>query len=128
MINMLTSIVVPNLDTSGKVTEQKGISIVGSFGTGKSHLMSVISSVAEDDSLLQSVHNDKIKQEFAGFCRFSFRRRISILVPSEDLIIKFSSIANHIIKKSELLKNQIQLLQQARDKLLPRLMSGEMEM
>lgn len=54
-------------------------------------------------------------------------RRISILVPSEDLIIKFSSIANHIIKKSELLKNQIQLLQQARDKLLPRLMSGEME-
>ena len=41
--------------------------------------------------------------------------------------IKFSSIANHIIKKSELLKNQIQLLQQARDKLLPRLMSGEME-
>ena len=30
-------------------------------------------------------------------------------------------------KKSELLKNQIQLLQQARDKLLPRLMSGEME-
>jgi hypothetical protein len=161
MINMLTSIVVPNLDTSGKVTEQKGISIVGSFGTGKSHLMSVISSVAEDDSLLQSVHNDKIKQEFAGFHSdekyFGFiyttiasgyfnqeknryatgatqvsltnegLRRISILVPSEDLIIKFSSIANHIIKKSELLKNQIQLLQQARDKLLPRLMSGEME-
>lgn len=54
-------------------------------------------------------------------------RRISILVPTEDLIIKFSSIVNHIIKKSELLKNQIQLLQQARDKLLLRLMSGEME-
>ena len=54
-------------------------------------------------------------------------KRIEILVPTENLIIKFSTIANHIIKKSELLKNQIQLLQQARDKLLPRLMSGEME-
>lgn len=67
MINLLSSVVVPNLDTSGKVTEQKGISIVGSFGTGKSHLMSVISSVAEDADLLQYVHNDKIKQEFEAF-------------------------------------------------------------
>lgn len=67
MITVLTSIVVPNLDTSGKVTEQKGIAIVGSFGTGKSHLMSVISSVAEDETLLQSVHNDKIRQEFEAF-------------------------------------------------------------
>lgn len=67
MVNMLVSQVVPNLDTSGTVTEQKGISIVGSFGTGKSHLMSVISSVAEDESLLNSIHNEKIKQEFEAF-------------------------------------------------------------
>ena len=67
MINLLSSVVVPNLDTSGKVTEQKGISVVGSFGTGKSHLMSVISSVAEDADLLQYVHNDKIKQDFEAF-------------------------------------------------------------
>lgn len=67
MVNVLTAAVVPNLDTSGKVNEQKGISIVGSFGTGKSHLMSVISSVAEDESLLDSIHNQKIKQEFEAF-------------------------------------------------------------
>ena len=67
MINLLSSIVVPNLDTSGKVTEQKGISVVGSFGTGKSHLMSVISSVAEDAGLLQYVHNDKIREAFGAF-------------------------------------------------------------
>ena len=76
MVNMLCASVIPNLDTSGKVAEQKGISIVGSFGTGKSHLMSVISSIAEDDSLLEYVSNDKIKQEFKCFagkykvCRF----------------------------------------------------------
>ena len=67
MINMLTSMVVPNLDTSGKVVEQKGVSIVGSYGTGKSHLMSVISSIAEDSSLLQSLHNETIKREFESF-------------------------------------------------------------
>lgn len=67
MINMLCSAVVPNLDTSGKVTEQKGISIVGSFGTGKSHLMSVISSVAEDASLLSHINNERIQQSFASF-------------------------------------------------------------
>lgn len=67
MENMLSAVVVPNLDTSGKVAEQKGISVVGSFGTGKSHLMSVISSVAEDAGLLQYLNNDKIKQEFESF-------------------------------------------------------------
>lgn len=67
MINKISTFIVPNLDTSGKVPEQKGISVVGSFGTGKSHLMSVISSVAEDSSLLQYVHNDKIRQEFEAF-------------------------------------------------------------
>lgn len=67
MVNLLSGVVVPNLDTSGKVTEQKGISVVGSFGTGKSHLMSVISSVAEDADFLQYVHNDKIKQDFEAF-------------------------------------------------------------
>ena len=67
MINVLTANVVPNLATSGQVNEQKGIAVVGSFGTGKSHLMSVISSVAEDVSFLQYVHNDKIKQEFEVF-------------------------------------------------------------
>lgn len=67
MLNMLTAAVVPNLDTSGKIIEQKGISVVGSFGTGKSHLMSVISSVAEDADLLQYVHNDKIRETFGAF-------------------------------------------------------------
>lgn len=67
MVNLLSGVVVPNLDTSGKATEQKGISVVGSFGTGKSHLMSVISSVAEDADFLQYVHNDKIKQDFEAF-------------------------------------------------------------
>jgi len=41
----------------------------------------------------------------------------------ENLYVPFANFLN----KRQILQNQIQLLQQARDKLLPRLMSGEME-
>lgn len=67
MINSLKSFVIPNLDVSGKNIEQKGISVVGSFGTGKSHLMSVITSIAEDKKYLQYVQNDEIKRDFELF-------------------------------------------------------------
>ena len=49
-------------------------------------------------------------------------RRINILLPTEDLIIKFSNQVNNFIKECELLKIQNQDLQLARDKLLPKLM------
>ncbi|HAC32629.1 MAG TPA: restriction endonuclease subunit S [Treponema sp.] len=52
-------------------------------------------------------------------------RRIIILVPTEDLMIKFSSIVNPLIKKMEVLKEQIKILQSSRDKLLPKLMNGD---
>lgn len=45
--------------------ETKGIQIVGSYGTGKSHLMSVVSSIAENSNLLQFIKNDELKKDFA---------------------------------------------------------------
>lgn len=88
MVNLLSGVVVPNLDTSGKATEQKGISVVGSFGTGKSHLMSVISSVAEDADFLQYVHNDKIKQDFEAFAgKYKvFRFEVGTTKPLYELV------------------------------------------
>ncbi|MDN5316795.1 MAG: hypothetical protein PWR08_919 [Thermoanaerobacterium sp.] len=41
--------------------DNKGLFIVGNYGTGKSHLMSVISSIAENEKLLKFVTNDKFK-------------------------------------------------------------------
>lgn len=67
MVNVLKTSVVPNLRTNGPIQEQKGISVVGSYGTGKSHLMSVISSIAEDADLLQYLTNQEIKEEFSAF-------------------------------------------------------------
>ena len=54
-------------------------------------------------------------------------KRIKILVPIEELIIYFSSIINPLIEKMEVLKKQIKALQLTRDKLLPKLMNGNLE-
>ncbi|MCQ2258857.1 MAG: DUF6079 family protein [Bacteroidaceae bacterium] len=43
-------------------TETFGLQIVGDFGTGKSHLMSLFSLIAEDENLLQFIKNDSAKQ------------------------------------------------------------------
>ena len=64
---ILCELVVPNLSVGGSAQEQKGISVVGSYGTGKSHLMSVISAVAENASMLQYINNDSVKQAFETF-------------------------------------------------------------
>lgn len=43
-------------------SETFGLQIVGDFGTGKSHLMSLFSLIAEDASLLPLVRNEKARQ------------------------------------------------------------------
>lgn len=45
----------------GANTETKGIQIVGNYGTGKSHLMSLFSIIAEDADYLQMIHSAKAK-------------------------------------------------------------------
>lgn len=45
----------------GSSTETKGIQIVGNYGTGKSHLMSLFSIIAEDAEYLQLVQSAKAK-------------------------------------------------------------------
>jgi predicted ATPase len=40
---------------------QKGIQIIGNYGTGKSHLMSLVSLIAENEAYLDKVANDKAK-------------------------------------------------------------------
>lgn len=45
-----------------EVVGNKGVLIVGNYGTGKSHLMSVISSIATDDANLSYVGNKKFAE------------------------------------------------------------------
>lgn len=46
-----------------EAVDNKGVLVVGNYGTGKSHLMSVISSVAKDAEYLQYVQNKKFAKE-----------------------------------------------------------------
>lgn len=46
-----------------EVVDNKGVLLVGNYGTGKSHLMSVISSVAADKENLQYLQNKKFSKD-----------------------------------------------------------------
>jgi len=59
MAEKLTDIVIPNLQFD-EPTDNKGLLIVGNYGTGKSHLMSVISAIAEYPELKSKLNNDAV--------------------------------------------------------------------
>ena len=46
-----------------EVVDNKGVLLVGNYGTGKSHLMSLISAVARDSSYLNSVQNKRFASD-----------------------------------------------------------------
>lgn len=54
-------------------------------------------------------------------------KRIEVLIPTIDIVKQYSKIVEPFMKKAELLKQNCVLLQQSRDRLLPKLMSGEIE-
>lgn len=45
-----------------EAVDNKGVLVVGNYGTGKSHLMSVISSVAQDETNIQYLRNKKFAE------------------------------------------------------------------
>ena len=61
MAERLTELIIPQLQID-RLLDNKGILVVGNYGTGKSHLMSVISGIAEDASLLDSLNHDGVAQ------------------------------------------------------------------
>jgi hypothetical protein len=65
MAKRLIELVIPQLQFDQPV-DNKGLLVVGNYGTGKSHLMSVVSSIAEDASLLEGLNH-------AGVCDASGR-------------------------------------------------------
>ena len=56
MAEKLTGLVFPQLQFE-QPTDNKGLLVVGNYGTGKSHLMSVISALAENPDLASSLNN-----------------------------------------------------------------------
>ena len=56
MAEKLTAVLIPQLQF-GQPADNKGLLVVGNYGTGKSHLMSVISAVAERGELREALTN-----------------------------------------------------------------------
>lgn len=60
MAERLTQIVIPQLQFDQPV-DNKGLLVVGNYGTGKSHLMSVVSSLAADGMLLEGLNHPGVR-------------------------------------------------------------------
>lgn len=52
---------------------------------------------------------------------------LQIIVPDSDILENFENTVSAYFEKIKLLQKQVELLKQARDRLLPKLMSGELE-
>jgi len=71
MADLLTRLVLPQLQFT-EPKDNKGLMVVGNYGTGKSHLMSVLSAVAEHGDLVASLTNPQVA-ESAGAIAGQFR-------------------------------------------------------
>ena len=79
--------------------ETKGIQIVGSYGTGKSHLMALVSAIAENENLLEHLATESLKKMFkkiAGKYKV-LRFEIGTDRPLKDII--FSQIERFLEKE-----------------------------
>ncbi|MDD3545022.1 MAG: DUF6079 family protein [Kiritimatiellae bacterium] len=96
MCQRLSEVVIPHLQY-GKPHDNKGLLIVGNYGTGKSHLLSVLSSVAENADLLPLISNPTVLQAAASIAgKFKvIRLEIgSTLMPFQEIIT--SALEKHL--------------------------------
>ena len=68
MAEKLAAVLIPQLQFD-EPADNKGFLVVGNYGTGKSHLMSVISAVAERGELLDALTNEDSGYRGAPDCR-----------------------------------------------------------
>ena len=64
MADLLVNVVIPQLQID-RPLDNKGVLIVGNYGTGKSHLMSLLSSICEHADMVPSVNHPKVRQAAA---------------------------------------------------------------
>lgn len=94
----LQEVIIKNLTTEPSY-ETKGIQIVGSYGTGKSHLMAVISAIAENADLLKQIQNEELKKNFKAIAgKYKVLRfEIGTDKPLKDIV--FAQIERYLKKE-----------------------------
>jgi len=94
----LREVIIKNLITEPSY-ETKGIQIVGSYGTGKSHLMSVVSAIAENAELVKYIKDDELKKDFKAIAgKYKVLRfEIGTDKPLKDIV--FAQIERYLKKE-----------------------------
>ncbi len=67
MAEKLTTLVIPQLQFEMPL-DNKGLLVVGNYGTGKSHLMSVLSSIAEHPEFSSLLSNSEVAEKAQAIC------------------------------------------------------------
>ena len=91
----IQEVILKNLNPTPNF-ETKGIQIVGSYGTGKSHLMSLVSAIAENENLLTHLASEELQNQFrpiAGVYKV-LRFEIGTDRPLKDII--FAQIERYL--------------------------------
>lgn len=92
--SMAESLQAPLIDQlqMDEVVDNKGVLVVGNYGTGKSHLMSVISAIATDADNLQYLQNQKFAKQIQPIAGKFEVLRIEIggvVMPLYDVIMGY---------------------------------------
>lgn len=87
MAERISKLMIPQLSFDEAV-DHKGVLVVGNYGTGKSHLMSVLSLVAEDESYVPMIHHPQVAEAAKAIAgRFKVHRiEISSQMSLRDII------------------------------------------
>ena len=87
MAERISKLMIPQLSFDEAV-DHKGVLVVGNYGTGKSHLMSVLSLVAEDASYVPMIHHPQVAEAAKAIAgRFKVHRiEISSQMSLRDII------------------------------------------
>jgi len=87
MADRIAKLMIPQLSFDEAV-DHKGVLVVGNYGTGKSHLMSVLSLVAEDASYVPMINHPEVAEAAKAIAgRFKVHRiEISSLMSLRDII------------------------------------------
>lgn len=84
MAEVITGVIIPHLQFHYP-HDNKGVLVVGNYGTGKSHLLSMLTSIAGDSSLLQYVTNERVKEDMKSIAGQFQVLRLEIGAVTNDL-------------------------------------------
>jgi predicted ATPase len=85
MAKRIASVIFPHLQFE-KPHDNKGLFIVGNYGSGKSHLMSVLAEIAADASLAQYLTNDTVADKASSIAgKFKVLR---MEIPASQMLLR----------------------------------------